>query len=56
MMKAQNVYQENGFKSRNDYLNSLADEYDVEPEKCLSEVDGYLEEMVRLGLVMRIVE
>ncbi|MBE0668036.1 MAG: PqqD family protein [Bacteroidales bacterium] len=32
----------------------LINEYDVEPERCISEVDGYLAEMVRLGLVMRI--
>ena len=30
----------------------LIDEYDVEPEQCLVEVEEHLAEMVRLGLVL----
>ena len=31
---------------------SLLDEYDVEPEKCHSEVVKYLDQMEKLGLVL----
>jgi hypothetical protein len=31
----------------------LIDEYDVEPEQCLSEVEEHMAEMVRFGLVLR---
>jgi hypothetical protein len=34
----------------------LIDEYDVEPERCRLEVDEYLCEMIRLGLVAELTE
>lgn len=37
----QNVYQENGYESRADYLQSLADEYDVDLE-TVEELAGVL--------------
>lgn len=34
-----NPYVENGYKDRNDYLNSLANEYGVEPETVFMMAD-----------------
>jgi hypothetical protein len=38
--------------SVDELCGSLLDEYDVEPEKCHSEVVKYLDQMEKLGLVI----
>ena len=41
-----NIYQENGYKSRKDYLQSLAEEYDVDYQTvtCLAALLGSSED------------
>ena len=33
--------------------NMLIEEYDVDPDQCYSEVNEYLNEMIKLGLIIR---
>lgn len=40
-MKKQNIYQENGYDSRNDYLESLADEYNIDINTVQTCADMY---------------
>ncbi len=49
------VYQENGYESREDYLNSLADEYDcpIETVRALADVLGTEEDFDGLVSSMR---
>lgn len=46
MINHMNVYQENGYKSRKDYLQSLAAEYDVDYQSvaCLAALLGSSED------------
>ena len=38
----------------NELCDVLINEYDVDQAQCHSEVDGYLMEMIRLGLILRL--